>query len=62
MEITVDYARCKALGICESIAPGAFEVDDDGNLNVQDNVSDANLHDIEEAVATCPTRALSIRR
>jgi ferredoxin len=62
MEITVDYARCKALGICESIAPGTFEVDDDANLNVQDNLSDANLQDIEAAVATCPTRALSIRR
>jgi ferredoxin len=61
MEITVDYTRCQSLGICESIAPGTFQVDDDGNLHVQDNATDANRHDIEEAVSSCPTRALGLR-
>jgi ferredoxin len=47
--------------ICESLAPGIFEVDDDGNLNLlKDDICSTDLHDVEEAVATCPTGALRI--
>jgi ferredoxin len=61
MKVNVDYARCAALGICESLAPGIFEVDDDGNLNLlKDDICSTDLHDVEEAVATCPTGALRI--
>ena len=32
MKITVDRVKCTGLGICESLAPNVFEVDDDGDL------------------------------
>lgn len=61
MKVTVDRTRCTGLGICESINPGTFEVDDDGNLVIlQDAIADAEVQGVEQAVASCPTEALSI--
>lgn len=61
MKVTVDRTKCTGLGICESIAPGIFEVSDEGTLNLlQDDISDGDRQDAEKAVATCPTSALRI--
>ncbi|WP_040700147.1 ferredoxin [Nocardia vinacea] len=61
MKVTVDRTKCTGLGICESIAPGIFEVNDEGTLNLlQDDISDVDRQDTEKAVATCPTSALRI--
>ncbi|WP_083254997.1 ferredoxin [Amycolatopsis orientalis] len=44
MKIIVDREKCTGLGICESLAPEVFEIDDDGALVLkQDEVSDADL-------------------
>ncbi|NKQ51963.1 ferredoxin [Amycolatopsis sp. K13G38] len=62
MEIIVDRAKCTGLGICESLAPSVFEVDDNGELVVlAESVSGADLDDVEAAVAGCPTEALRLR-
>ena len=59
--VAVDFDRCTGLGICESLAPDFFEVDDDGELLVlKEHVSDEELQSVGEAVAGCPTEALSI--
>ena len=34
MRIAVDYDKCSGLGMCESIAPDVFEVEDDGSLTL----------------------------
>jgi ferredoxin len=61
MRITVDRARCIGSGICESIASGFFEVGDDGALVLlQENFAEADQADIDEAVRSCPTMALSV--
>jgi ferredoxin len=61
MRIVVDRTCCAGLGVCESIAPKHFEVDDDGELVLlQEQVSDAERSDVDEAVAGCPTGALSL--
>jgi ferredoxin len=61
MKVTVDRSRCTGLGICESIAPGTFEVDDDGTLEIRTvEISSADLQAVEQAVSSCPTEALSI--
>ena len=63
MKIVVDYAKCTGLGICESLAPEHFEVQDDGTMLVLDSeVGDADLQAVEEAVAGCPTLALRLER
>ncbi|WP_182379434.1 ferredoxin [Nocardioides sp. WS12] len=59
--VTVDFDKCTGLGICESLAPDFFEVNDDGELLVlKEEISDDELQEVEEAVAGCPTEALKI--
>ena len=61
MKITVDRVMCTGLGICESLAPNVFEVDDDGDLVLlTETVSDEDLEGVREAVAGCPTEALRL--
>jgi ferredoxin len=62
MKIVHDETKCASIGMCEAVAPEFFEVGDDGALRIL-NVTPANCHRalIEQAVADCPTGALSIR-
>ncbi|KAA1397801.1 ferredoxin [Aeromicrobium ginsengisoli] len=61
MKVTVDRSRCTGLGICESINPGTFEIDDDDKLVIlQDGIPDEDVQGAHQAVASCPTQALSI--
>jgi len=59
--VTVDRDLCVSSGMCESVAPALFEIDDDGELVVlQDVVPDALLADAQAAARACPTRALTV--
>lgn len=61
MKIVLDENRCSSLGLCESVAPDVFEVGDDGALQVLDaNPPEDQRRLMEQAVASCPTSALSI--
>ena len=63
MRIIVDRGRCTGLGICESLAPDVFEVNEAGDLELKTGrVPDGQLAGVEEAVASCPTEALRIER
>lgn len=61
MRIVLDEDRCSSLGMCESVAPDFFEVGDDGALVLLDPTPAEDKRALmEEAVAACPTNALSI--
>ncbi|GLX02887.1 ferredoxin [Microtetraspora sp. NBRC 16547] len=61
MKIVVDWNRCTGLGICESLAPGVFEVDDAGDLVLlSETVSDDDLEGVRQAIEGCPTEALRL--
>jgi ferredoxin len=61
MRIVLDESKCSSLGMCESVAPDVFEVGDDGALAILDPTpADDRRAEMEEAVAACPTGALSI--
>jgi len=61
MKVCVDYGKCTGLGICESLAPDYFEVNDAGDLVLlKEDVSPEDLQAVQEAVDGCPTEALSI--
>jgi ferredoxin len=61
MKIIFDTTKCVSLGLCESLAPDHFEVQDDGTLLVKaDVVSDVDLRAVRDAVAACPTAALRL--
>ena len=63
MKILVDRAKCTGLGICESIAPDLFEVDDNGDLELKaQTVDDSREADVQAAVEGCPTAALRRER
>jgi len=63
MKCVVDFDKCTGLGICESLAPDFFEVNDDGDLMLlKSDITDDELQAVEEAVAGCPTEALTIER
>jgi ferredoxin len=61
MKILHDETKCASIGMCEAVAPEFFEVGDDGALRIL-NVAPTNRHRalIEQAVADCPTGAISI--
>ncbi|MBF6354127.1 ferredoxin [Nocardia higoensis] len=49
------------LGVCESIAPDIFEVDDSGDMVLlREHVTTSAHADVEAALASCPTLALRL--
>lgn len=62
MKIKVDYTRCIGAGMCTSIAPTLFELDDDGKLILRRELTmnDEEASAVRDAVACCPAEALSI--
>lgn len=56
-KVTVDQMSCVACGLCTSIAPEVFILDDEGFAKViVDNVDDSIA---DEAVNSCPVGAIS---
>ena len=63
MRIVVDRGRCTGQAMCESIASDIFQVNDDGELELQvAAVPDDRLSQAEWAVACCPNQALRLVR
>ncbi len=62
MRVILDRDRCQGVGICESIRPDVFELDDAGELEVHTPVvrDAADRNDLQQAVEACPTQALSL--
>jgi ferredoxin len=59
--VRVDPTRCTGIGLCEMSAPDVFEIGDDGQSQVINaNPIGDHLAAAQDAVANCPTRALSI--
>ncbi len=60
-KIKVDFDLCESNAICEALAPSHFQVDDDDFLQIIDeSVTDEDLSDVEQAVASCPKSAISL--
>jgi ferredoxin len=58
--VEVDRSRCAGLGICELQAPGYFEVQDDGVVQVRGTEAPTDqLAAVRAAVASCPNQALT---
>jgi ferredoxin len=60
MRIVLDRARCTGIGICESIAPTVFEVDDGGLVVLSPEVPEGSESEVADAVAGCPALALRL--
>ena len=61
MRIVVDRDLCQGHGVCESEAPDVFSVSKKGVLTVVwERPDEAMRPAVEQAVAFCPTKALTI--
>ncbi|MHA4852854.1 ferredoxin [Rhodococcus sp. ZPP] len=61
MKLCVDRTKCTGLGICESLAPDYFEIDDAGQLLVlREHTDDSDIDDVRAAIEGCPTEALTL--
>jgi ferredoxin len=61
MRVDVDRDLCASTGGCEALAPEVFEIGADGALVVhRPEPDERELPDVRDAVAQCPTRALSL--
>ena len=62
MKIVHDAELCEAHGVCTTIDPARFELDDDDRLMIHSyEVADADRAEIEQAVIRCPRQALSLK-
>lgn len=57
LEVHVDRARCIGSGVCVRIAPGVFELDEEGVAVVNDAHA-ASRSELLAAAETCPTFAI----
>jgi ferredoxin len=61
MKIHVDYGKCTGMGMCEGIADDVFEVTEEATVRLlQDDVPEDRRDEMQDAVDSCPTGALSI--
>ena len=61
MEVRVDPLVCEANGVCESLVPEVFQLDDDDNLTILRPDPPLTLADkVRHAVRSCPKAALSL--
>ena len=60
VKIKVDLDKCIGSGSCEMLAPGVFEVSDEGLCQVLVADAGSDLENrVYKAVESCPTRAIS---
>ena len=61
MKVSVNLDKCVGIGMCEVSAPNVFEVGDDGQSHVLvDEIDEADLEGVRQAVANCPTEAITL--
>ena len=62
MKICVDYDKCAGHGVCEGLDAEVFRLGEDGFTHLlTEHPSDDKRDVMEDAVAECPTGALSIQ-
>jgi ferredoxin len=61
-QIRLDRSKCVYLGVCESMSPKYFRLNDEGELELPagEQVEDSDLDEVREAVLGCPTEALTL--
>jgi ferredoxin len=61
MRVNVDFDRCASTGTCVELVPDVFEIREDGYLYlIEESPDESRRDDIQEAVDSCPTEAISI--
>lgn len=60
MKVIIDKEKCIGCGSCVAVCPGVFEMTADGKAELVAGADlEANKEKITEAVAICPTEAIT---
>lgn len=63
MKVVVDRSVCEAHGVCTSILPEVFDLDEEEVLQIREGeLADGEVASAEQAVASCPLGALRLSR
>ncbi len=61
MNANVDKDTCIGCGLCPSICPEVFEMDDDGKAQaISPDVPEEHEESVKEAAENCPVNAISV--
>jgi ferredoxin len=61
VKVRVDFGLCESNGVCMSVAPDVFLLNDDDTLSIlQPDVEPENQAAVLEAVRQCPRQAISV--
>lgn len=61
MKANVDKETCIGCGLCPSICPEVFEMDDDGKAKaIADSVPEKCVDEAKDAESSCPVNAISV--
>ena len=58
MKVTVDVDACIGCGVCESVCPDVFKINDEGKAEVLAETTDAEC--AQEAADQCPVTCINI--
>mgnify|MGYP004469168765 CR=1 FL=1 len=62
MKARVDKDTCIGCGLCPSICPEVFELDDDGYAKtIKNEIKDEEKDEVIEASEGCPTSAIEVK-
>jgi ferredoxin len=62
VKITLTRSRCEGHGLCATVAPDAFSLDEEGTLTVllDGEIPDESARIVAAAARACPVTALSV--
>ncbi|AJA46278.1 ferredoxin [Clostridium pasteurianum DSM 525 = ATCC 6013] len=61
MQAHVDKDTCIGCGVCPSVAPEVFAMDDDGKaVEIVESVPESSADSAKEAEDSCPVNAISV--
>jgi len=60
-KVYVDKDLCITCGLCYSVLPEVFELDEDGKATVKDE-NGAPIEKIKEVAEMCPTGAIKVKK
>ena len=60
MRVIIDKEACTGCGVCESLCPDVFQIQEDEKAHIVDPEG-CDGCDCQEAIDSCPTEAISIQ-